>query len=102
MCTAADPPRFSLFQEAQHEANRFKWIQSEKARYDLGEDAIHQWVKEHWWGYLRARWIEHLHGQRFWIELDRGDFGLLKKIFQDDAFLLDRIMDRVKSNQENL
>lgn len=92
----------SVYVESEHEALRYKWIESEKAGHDLGEAALRRWVREHWWGYLRARWIEHLEGKRFWIELDRGDFGLLQKRFQEYALLLDRILDRLKAGQENL
>lgn len=92
----------SVYIECEHEAQRYKWIESEKAGHDLGEDAIRRWVKEHWWGYLRARWLEHLQGRRFWVELDRGDFGLLQREFHEDAILLDRILDRLKSGKENL
>ena len=59
-------------------------------------------MQEHWWGYLRARWLEHLQGKRFWVELDRGDFGLLQREFHDQPLLLDRILDRLKAGQENL
>ncbi len=92
----------SVYLDCEQEAQRFKWIESEKAGRDLGEAAIRRWVQQHWWGYLRARWLEHLHGRRFWVELDRGDFGLLQKKFQDDSLLLDRILDRLKAGQENL
>lgn len=92
----------SIYADCQVEADRFKWIESEKAGRDLGETAMRKWVKEHWWGYLRARWLEHLQGRRFWIELDRGDFGLLQRAFQDQRDLLDRILDRLKDGQENL
>src|SRR5947209_8174989 len=92
----------SVYVEGEQEALRYKWIESEKAGRDLGEAAIRRWVKEHWWGYLRARWLEHLHGRRFWLELDRGDFGLLHRTFHDDSILLDRILDRIKAGQENL
>ena len=92
----------SVYEDSQQEADRYKWIESEKAGYDLGENAIRGWVKEHWSGYLRARWLEHLQGTRFWIELDRGDFGLLTRAFQDKILLLDRIVDRLKLGQENL
>jgi hypothetical protein len=92
----------SVFVEGEKEALAYKWIESEKAGKDLGEDAIRRWVKEHWWGYLRARWIEHLRGRRFWVELDRDDFGLLQREFQDDELLLDRILDRIKAGYENL
>lgn len=92
----------SVYDECEQEIQRYKWIESEKAGRDLGEAAIRRWVKEHWWGYLRARWLEHLQGRRFWVELDRGDFGLLQRTFHDNALLLDRILDRIKAGQENL
>jgi len=92
----------SVYTESEQEALRYKWIESEKAGHDLGEDAIRLWVKRHWWGYLRARWLEHLQGKCFWVELDRGDFGLLQREFHDYTLLLDRILDRLKSGQENL
>ncbi len=98
----ASAPTMSIYLDCQAEADRFKWIESEKAGRDLGETAIRKWVKEHWWGYLRARWLEHLQGRRFWIELDRGDFGLLQRAFQDQKDLLDRILDRLKDGEENL
>ena len=94
--------RLSVYADCEREADTFKWIESEKAGCDLGEDAIRRWVREHWWGYLRAKWVEHLQGRRFWVELDRGDFGLLQREFHDDDLLLDRILDRLKSGQENL
>lgn len=94
--------RLSVFVDCEEEARKFKWIRSEEAGCDLGEDAIRRWVKEHWGGYLRARWLEHLQGRRFWVELDRGDFGLLQREFRDQVLLLDRILDRLKEGQENL
>ena len=92
----------SVYADSEQEALRYKWIESEKAGRDLGEAAIRRWVQQHWWGYLRARWVEHLQGTRFWVELDRGDFGLLRARFQDKPLLLDRILDRLKTGQENL
>jgi hypothetical protein len=92
----------SVYIEGEQEALRYTWIESEKAGRDLGEAAIRRWVRDHWWGYLRARWLEHLQGKRFWVELDRGDFGLLQREFQNNVLLLDRILDRLKSGKENL
>lgn len=101
----ADAPagceRRSIFAEADDQANRFKWIRSEEAGYDLGEGALREWVRTHWWGFLRARWIEHLQGSRFWIELDRGDFGLLREKFKDSPHL-DPILNMLKRGGENL
>lgn len=99
---AVSVQKWSVFVECQEEMKRFKWIESEKAGRDLGEVAVRRWVKDHWWGYLRAKWVEHLQGKRFWVELDRGDFGLLQREFRDQQLLLDRILDRLKEGQENL
>ena len=88
--------------EGEREAERHKWIESEKAGRDLGEHALRQWVRDHWWDYLRARWIEHLEGRRFWVELDRNDFGLLQRQFCANRLLLERILDRIKAGWENL
>lgn len=94
--------KHSIFDDADGEIDRYKWIESEKAGCDLGEWAVRRWVKLHWCRFLRSRWLEHLQGKRFWTELDRGDFGLLQREFKDEQLLLDRILDRLKDGQENL
>src|SRR5204862_2400549 len=94
--------KLSVYVDGEQEALRFKWIESERAGHDLGEAAIRRWVQCHWWGFLRARWLEHLQGKRFWVELDRVDFGLLHEKFQEYGVLLDRILDRLKEGKENL
>jgi hypothetical protein len=87
--------------QGEQEAERYKWIESEKAGRDLGEWAIRCWVREHWNGFLRARWLEHLQGRTFWIELDHNDFGLLQEEFRASE-LIDEIVARLKAGQENL
>jgi hypothetical protein len=94
--------RKSVHMACIEEENRHKWIESQKAGCDLGEACIREWVKRHWLGYLRARWVEHLQGKQFWIELDRGDFGLLQRKFIERKDLLDSILDQLKSGKENL
>lgn len=93
--------RLSVHRIGEEEAQRHKWIESEKAGRDLGEAAIRCWVSEHWNGFLRARWLEHLQGRNFWIELDHDDFGLLQREFQDSA-VIDDILFMLKIGQENL
>jgi hypothetical protein len=93
--------RMSLHECGEREAQRFKWIESEKAGRDLGEMAIRSWIREHWNGFLRDRWLEHLQGKTFWIELDHSDFGLLRTTFHESP-LVDPILEHVKLGQENL
>ena len=93
--------RLSVHEIGEEEAKRHKWIESQKAGRDLGESAILCWIHEHWNGFLRERWLEHLHGRTFWIELDQGDFGLLQREFRDSP-LIDHILHLLKAGQENL
>ena len=59
-----------------------------------GEWAIRCWVRHHWNGFLREKWLEHLEGRTFWIELDHDDFGLLQRAFRDSE-LIGEILDGV-------
>jgi hypothetical protein len=93
--------KMSLHECGEEEARRFKWIESEKVGHDLGEVAIRIWICQHWNGFLRHRWLEHLQGKMFWIELDQGDFGLLKTAFNSSP-LIDPILDHFKHGRENL
>ena len=91
----------SLQRCGEEEAQRFKWIQSQKEGRDLGDHAIWLWIRKHWNGFLRHRWLEHLQGKTFWIELDHEDFGLLQRDFRNSP-LIDPILDRFKVLKENL
>jgi hypothetical protein len=93
--------RLSLQAFGEAEALRHRWIECEKAGYDLGPVTVREWIKLHWAVFLRARWIEHLQGLVFWIELDHDDYGLLTRVFHQSP-LLDEIMRRVKNGDENL
>ena len=93
--------RLSVHDRGAVEAQRHKWIESEKAGRDLGEWAIRCWVRQHWNGFLREKWLEHLEGKTFWIELDHDDFGLLQRSFQNSS-LIGEVLRKLKSGQENL
>jgi len=92
----------SVHEEGLKAALVDRWIQSEKAGHDLGEACVRRWVHDHWNGFLRARWMEHLQGKTYWMELDCIDFGLLRNEFQTDEQLLDRILERMIEGKENL
>ena len=99
---SADMVMKSVHRECIEEENKYRWLESEKAGYDLGEGCVSRWVRDHWTGYLRARWVEHLQGKCFWIELSGNDFGLLTRAFHDRAELLDTILNKLKSGAETL
>ena len=91
-----------LFQEANHEAERHKWIESQKSGYDLGQNAIEHWYKLHWHPYCRSKRMEHIQGICRWDHLGENDFGLIRQLIESNDLLLDRILDRVLIGYENL
>jgi len=102
-CCCLEPnERYSVCQASRVEADRYKWIASEREGRDLGETALQMWIQKHWWGFLRERLIEHLQGSRFWTELDLEDFGLLTREFQDQQPLLNKIVSLLLSGNDNL
>jgi hypothetical protein len=52
--------------------------------------------------WLRARLLEHWRGERFWTELDRGDFGLLSADRHPRGTLFADIVALIATGSENL
>ncbi|WP_240911036.1 hypothetical protein [Paludisphaera soli] len=94
--------RSSLQERAELEALRFKWIESEKAGHDLGEMAIRAWICRFWNRFVRQRWLEHLHGETYWVEFDAKAYGVVKRPGLADSPLVDTILEHFKWGEENL
>jgi hypothetical protein len=52
--------------------------------------------------WVRARLVEHWQGECYWAELDRGDFGLLRRPFHSDRMLVADIVALISTGAENL
>lgn len=92
----------SLYQDGVEEAHRHKWIESEKHGHDRGEAAIKEWFGKYWLRHCRVRRIEHVIGNRRWMEFQDGPSELLLELFETNDLLLDLILDRVSHGWENL
>lgn len=92
----------SIFEEASREAFQHKWIESEKAGYDIGDVAIEDWHKRYWHKYVRERWIQHIKGETYWRELDNDDFGIIQKEFQENKPQIEKILEMLIAGGENL
>ena len=92
----------SLFKYGLVEAERHKYLESEKAGRDLGTAAIDDWHRRHWTLWLRHRWLEHLLGTICWEEFDPALFGRLETDFADRKELLDEVVRRVRRGAENI
>lgn len=97
-----DGQALSLYNEALKEAERHKWIESQKLGRDLGRAAITQWYQLFWNPYCRRRRLEHVQGQQFWAEFEMEHFGLLDIGLVKNDLLTDRILDRAYCGYENL
>jgi hypothetical protein len=72
-------------------------------RRALAEPPDADWCPRCWNRWLRARTLEHLGGERYWQELDRGGvFGLLRRPFHPDGRLVRDVVDRLAEGSENL
>lgn len=92
----------SIFEEATKEAYRHKWIESEKSGHDLGDQAIEDWHRRYWHKFVRERWLQHIRGQVFWLELDNNDFNILNTDFPDCPELCERVISILEQGGENL
>ncbi len=97
--TVASP---SLYDEACREAERHKWIESQKLGRDLGNVALQEWYRLHWPQYCRLKRVEHLQGCQRWREFGDDNFGDLYSLIVAGDLLVDRILDRVCHGEENL
>jgi hypothetical protein len=79
----------SLLPVAWEEIQRHKWIESEKARHDVGQAAVADWLKKFWWRFCRWRRIEHVEGVQRWYEFSHDDFAkVLRPILENDGLVL--------------
>lgn len=104
MCADIDEaaPSLSVYEEAIHEADRHKWIESQKRGCDLGVQALRDWVRDYWKGYCRCRRLEHVEGKRQWREFGIESFGHLRRVRIPNDGLFSRILDHIRSGAENL
>lgn len=92
----------SLHEQAFCEAERHKWIESQKRGCDLGDGAIHEWYRLYWRDYCRRKRLEHLRGECCFEEFGVGHFGDLTPLIDRHDPLVDRIIDMVDAGMENL
>ena len=86
---------------------KHKWLASESAKRDLGNQAIADWFDRYWWKFCRGRRLEHVEGKRCWREFRDSDFALLRAMLRiaDEAGLrdlrdqLEQVLDRMKGRK---
>ncbi|WP_171188754.1 hypothetical protein [Alienimonas chondri] len=92
----------NLYERAYREAERHKWLVSERNGYDAGEGALRDWYATRWAHFCRACQLQHVAGRVRWDQFDPATFGTLHEAIASGDVLADRILDRVESGWENL
>jgi|GEM_PF-588417 hypothetical protein len=92
----------SLLPVAWDEIQRHKWIESEKARRDVGHAAVTDWLRRFWWRFCRWRRIEHVEGLQRWYEFSHDDFAkVVRPILENDRLML-VIIELMKADHQRV
>ena len=92
----------SVYEHARREAEKHKWLESEKSGRDLGDQAIEDWYRQFWHDYCRSRRLEHLAGEQQWAEFASDEFGRMYELLVSGDELLEDLLARFGRGWENL
>jgi hypothetical protein len=96
-------PLVSLYDDARMEADKFKWLESELRRHDVGGWGHQEWTRRHWHDFLRGKRIEHLFGLRCYREFEPHTFGVLAEWALNHRAAIDFIVDHfLRKRWENI
>ena len=101
VCTL-DVEVLSLYEAALQEARCHRWIESQNRGCDLGYQGFREWYDCYWAIYIRYRHLEHLLGDRQWLEFDSAAFGVLAPLVRNKDDLAAEVVDLYRQGWENL
>lgn len=101
---AASPQvrKHSVLHHAAADCAAAKHLDWESLSYDTVETASEHWRCRFWRLWFRAHWVEHILGERYWIEMGEEHFAILKRQASHDPVLVNRVADRLIEGWENL
>src|SRR5262245_32868225 len=94
--------RSSVYEQADRAVQEHKWIESEKAGRDLGDEAVKHWSRSHWLRFYRWRLVQHLRGEVYFREFHPRTFAVASSQLKVSVELLEAILDQVRDGGENL
>lgn len=71
--------RLSLYRQAYHEASAYREDMVKRLGSKFAEEAKTEWNRDHWWTWAIGRVVQHLLGERYWIELEPEKFASISK-----------------------
>lgn len=97
--------QFSLTAHAIQEMARHRWIESQKAGHDCGDQADHDWLALYWKGWARSKLLEHYYGWRYWSAFGSQQYGLFNRTTVEHAVpddVLKKVAEILAGGGENL
>lgn len=80
----------SVYELARLQAERHRWLESQKQGRDVGPQALQDWSRTHWTRFCRWRYLEHLLGYCRYREFDLRCFASL---LEHQDWRLDPVME---------
>ena len=99
---AAGVEKHSILHHAAADYAAQKYLDWERLSYDVEQTASEHWRRRFWRLWFRVRWVEHVLGQSYWIEMGDDKFGMFKRGPAHNPLLVQRVADRLVVGWENL
>lgn len=94
--------RHSIMYHAAADYAAQKHLDWERLSYRVEETASEHWRRRYWRLWFRGRWVEHILGEKYWVEMGDENFGVMKKGRAHNPLLVRRVADRLIVGWENL
>jgi len=79
-----------------------KHLDWERMSYRTEETSSEHWRRRFWRLWFRGHWVEHILGEKYWIELGADNFRKFDQAKGCDPLLVRRVADRLIVGWENL
>lgn len=92
----------SVYAEGWNEANRHKWLVSERAGHDVGDWAVNDWYRRHWVPFCRQCRLEHVVGSQRWSEFEDLEFAQFYDSLVRGESMIQQVLGQLALGRENL
>jgi len=94
--------RMSVFVGAADAANIHKWLLSEQANCDVGDEGLRDWYRKYFRKYLRGRLMDHISGQCLFEEFNPAAYNILQVFTFKSPELRETVETSLRDGKENL
>ena len=100
--TPVPAEKHSILHHAAADLAAQKHLDWERLSYNIVETASEHWRRRFWRLWFRGHWVEHILGEKYWIEMGGQNFAMLWRGQRLNPILVRRVADRLIVGWENL